>query len=79
MCTLMQKDALIELVANAQAIVTKRIEPDLPLIVEEIRLGEIRDYLYSNAPEDISYSAIVDEIQAIQGKFENKPILSRYM
>ncbi|HDX1172864.1 TPA: hypothetical protein RNY16_002189 [Pasteurella multocida] len=79
MCTLMQKDALIELVANAQAIVTKRVDPDLPLIDEEIRLGEIRDYLYSNAPEDIPYSTIVDEVQAIQRKFENKPILSRYI
>lgn len=79
MCTLMQKDALIELVANAQAIVTKRVDPDLPLTVEEIRLGKIRDYLYSNAPEDIPYSKVVDEVQAIQDKFENKPILSRYM
>lgn len=79
MCTLMQKDALIELVANAQAIVTKRIDPQLPLISEEIRLGEIRNYLYSNAPEDIHYSAIVNEIKNIQNKFENKPILPQYM
>lgn len=79
MCTLMQKDALIELVANAQAIVIKRVAPDLPLTDDEIRLGKIRDYLYSNAPEDISYSTVIDEIQAIQRKFEDKPILPRYM
>ena len=79
MCTLMQKDALIELVANAQAIVIKRVDPDLTLTDDEIRLGKIRDYLYSNAPEDISYSTVIDEIQAIQRKFEDKPILSRYM
>ena len=75
----MQKDVLIELVANAQAIVIKRVDPDLPLNHDEIRLGKIRDYLYSNAPEDISYSTVIDEIQAIQRKFEDKPILSRYM
>ena len=79
MCTLMQKDALIELVANAQAIIIKRVDPDLPLTDDEIRLGKIRDYLYSNAPEDISYSTVIDEIQSIQRKFEDKPILSRYM
>ena len=53
--------------------------PLLPLTDDEIRLGKIRDYLYSNAPEDISYSTVIDEIQAIQRKFEDKPILSRYM
>lgn len=78
MCTLMQKDALIELVANAQAIVTKRVDVNSPLTPEELRLGQIRDFLYSNDPDDISYSAVVGEVKTIQGKFENKPIMPQY-
>lgn len=78
MCTLMQKDALIELVANAQAVVTKRVEANSPLTKEELRLGEIRDFLYSNQPDDIPYSSVVSEIKDIQGKFEHKPIMPQY-
>lgn len=78
MCTLMQKDALIELVANAQAIVTKRVDVNSPLTPEELRLGQIRDFLYSNDPDDISYSAVVGEVKTIQGKFESKPIMPQY-
>ncbi len=63
MCTLMQKDALIELVANAQAIVIKRVDPDLPLTDDEIRLGKIRDYLYSNAPDKIDYQKTLDDVK----------------
>ncbi len=78
MCTLMQKDALIELVANAQAIVTKRVDVNSPLTPEELRLGQIRDFLYSNDPDDISYSAVIGEVKTIQGKFENKQIMPQY-
>lgn len=78
MCTLMEKDVLIELVANAQAIVTKRVEKNSPLTDEEIRLGEIRDFIYSTAPEDISYMQIVNEVREIQKRFEDKPIMPQY-
>lgn len=78
MCTLMQKDVLIELVAYAQAIVTKRVDVNSPLTPEELRLGQIRDFLYSNDPEDISYSDVMAEVKAIQEKFEDKPIMPQY-
>lgn len=78
MCTVMQKDVLIEVVAQAQAIVTKRVDVNAPLTPDELRLGEIREFLYSNDPNDISYSVILDEVKTIQGKFESKPIMPQY-
>ncbi|MDG6882821.1 Uncharacterised protein [Phocoenobacter uteri] len=78
MCTLMQKDVLIELVASAQAIVTKRVDVDSPLTDEELRLGEIRDFLYSNDPNDISYTDILGEVKVIQRRFEDKPLMPQY-
>lgn len=70
MCTLMQKDVLIELVANAQAIVTKCVDVNSPLTDDEIKLGKIRDFLYSTSPEDISYTSLINEVRTIQQKFE---------
>lgn len=78
MCTLMQKDALIELVASTQAIVTMRVDADSPLTEEELKLGKIRTFLYSNHPDDISYSSVVNEVKEIRGKFEHKPIMPQY-
>lgn len=78
MCTLMQKDVLIETVASIQAIVTKRVDVNSPLTPEELKLGEIRDFLYSSSPEDISYESIINDIEAIRVKFENIPVMPQY-
>lgn len=74
----MQKDVLIEVVAQAQAVVTKRVDVNAPLTADELRLGEIRDFLYSNDPNDISYYEILDEIKHIKEKYVNLPIHSHY-
>lgn len=79
MATIMQKDALIELVANAQAIVIKRVDPDLPLTDDEIRLGKIRDYLYSTAPDKIDYQKTLDDVKNIKDKYVNLPVHSHYL
>lgn len=78
MCTLMQKDVLIETVASIQAIVTKRVDVNSPLTPEELKLGEIRDFLYSSSPEDISYESIINDVEAIRVKFENMPVMPQY-
>ena len=44
MCTLMQKDSLIHLVAEAQATLTLRIDPQAPFSDDELRLGEIHNF-----------------------------------
>lgn len=79
MATIMQKDDLIELVANAQAIVIKRVDPDLPLTDDEIRLGKIRDYLYSTDPDKIDYQKTLDDVKNIKEKYKDLPIHSHYL
>lgn len=79
MCTLMQKDVLIELVAYAQATLTLRIDPQAPFSDDELRLGEIRNFIYDNYPDDIDFNSLSEEIMSINSKYEDIPILEQYL
>ena len=69
MCTLMQKDSLIHLVAEAQATLTLRIDPQAPF----------SDDIYDSSPDDIDFNSLSEEIMSIDSKYKNLPILEQYL
>lgn len=79
MCTLMQKDSLIHLVAEAQATLTLRIDPQAPFSDDELRLGEIHNFIYDSSPDDIDFNSLSEEIMSINSKYEDIPILEQYL
>ena len=74
MCTLMEKDVLIDILAEAIAFVAYR-EQEGEDTTESIRLMEIRDFIYSSSPEKIDFDKIQKEINELKKPFLNKPIV----
>ena len=69
MCTLMEKDALIERVASIQALIARKTTrnggehtPD------QKRIAELRQYLYFTESDDISFKDVKDECNALYQK-----------
>ena len=63
MATIMQKDVLIEVVAYTQAIIIKRTAPDAPRNEDQRFLSNLRDYIYSTAPDKIDYQKTLDDVK----------------
>jgi hypothetical protein len=55
MATLIQKDVLIEVIANAQATISKRTPPNTPRNDDQRFLSDLRDKIYSTHPDKIDY------------------------
>lgn len=73
MATLMEKDVLIEVIADAWAISIKKHLYDTP---EADRLAELRKYVYKSSHKDIDYQAIIEEVKKIKATLESLPDLS---
>ena len=73
MCTLMEKDVLIDILAEAIAFVAYR-EQEGEDTTESIRLMEIRDFIYSSSPEKIDFDKIQKEINELKKTYLNEPI-----
>lgn len=73
MCTLMEKDLLIDILAEAIAFVAYR-EQEGEDTTESIRLMEIRDFIYSSSPEKIDFDKIQKEINELKKPYLNEPI-----
>jgi len=73
MCTLMEKDVLIDILAEAIAFVAYR-EQEGEDTTESIRLMEIRDFIYSSSPEKIDFDKIQKEINELKKPYLNEPI-----
>lgn len=79
MATIMQKDVLIEVVAYTQAIISKRTAPNAPRNEDQRFLSNLRDYLYSTAPDKIDYQKTLDDLKNIKEKYKDLPIHSHYL
>ena len=79
MATLMEKDVLIEVVAYTQAIIIKRTEPNAPRNEDQRFLSNLRDYIYSTAPDKIDYQKTLDDVKNIKEKYKDLPIHSHYL
>lgn len=79
MATLMEKDVLIEVVAGALAIISKRLTIDeKEQNPDRTKLIELRSNIYSSTPEQLDYQAIIDEVGSIKSKYENLPKLPQF-
>lgn len=79
MATIIQKDVLIELVANTQAIISKRTPPNKPRNDDQRFLSNLRDELYSTSPDKIDYQKTLDDVKNIKDKYVNLPVHSYYL
>lgn len=73
MCTLMQKDALIERVASVQALIARKTPRTGKRTADQQRIVEIRSFLYDSVPENIDFQAIADECNALYQKYSILP------
>lgn len=73
MCTLMQKDVLIEMVATAQADLSKKLA--LPLNEDQISLSLLRGEIYRSEPELIDFEQIATQIQQVSQKYQHLPLI----
>lgn len=72
MATLMEKDVLLEIIANGLGTISRKLNykehlnpnPDCD------RLIEIRNNLYRTFPPEINYQKVLSECKSIQRKYE---------
>lgn len=79
MATLMPKEALIEAIAQVQAIISRRTEPNAPRNDDQCFLSDLREELYSCSPDEIDYPKKIDEVINIKNKYDDLPIHSYYL
>lgn len=72
MCTLMQKDVLIELIASTQADLSKIL--DLPLNEDQLFLSRLRGEIYRSEPEKIDFDSVSNQVKEVGAKY--RPSLS---
>ncbi len=73
MCTLMQKDVLIELIATAQADLSKRLE--LPLNDDQIYLSRLRSEIYRSEPDALDFQLLSTQVKQISDKYYSLPLI----
>jgi hypothetical protein len=69
----MEKDVLIEEIAEAMAFICYRQRANDPLTSESIRLVEIREFVLSSDPEEIDLDKTRKEIEELKKPYLNKP------
>ena len=69
MCTLMEKDALIEKVASTQAFLA-RFNFSVRTAEQE-QMAQLRSYLYGTKPENINIENILAQCKDVENKYKN--------
>ena len=78
MCTLMQKDVLIEMVANALSTIDLRTEPNASDNADQHYLAALRDRLYSSHHDSIDFQYLSTEVKNIKDKYAYLPVNAYY-
>ena len=73
MCTLMEKDVLMEEVSATAAYIGYRFRKDEVAPKEFLRTAELTRYLRSTSPEKIDAEKIRKELEELKQPFLNKP------
>ena len=71
MCSLMEKDALIEKVAETLALVARNQSADEKPNEDRKKMRSLRSYLYSSSPENLDFFEIVKQCDEIQAKYKD--------
>ena len=74
MCTLMEKDVLIEEIAEALAYIGYRTKAD-EITIEIERLMKVRKRILSSSPEQIDLEEVRKEVKQQKRPYLNKPIV----
>lgn len=75
MCTLMEKDALLERVASIQALISRKTPNNGERTPDQNRIAELRNFLYFSDPEEIAFNAVKDECNELYNKYSVMPKL----
>lgn len=78
MCTLMQKDVLIEMVANTMAIIDLRTAPTAKDNEDLHYLINLRNSLYSSHHDSIDFQQLSNKVKDIKTKYVNLPVHQYY-
>lgn len=73
MATLMQKDALIERVASVQALISFKTPYSDVRSEDQMRITELRGFLYDTKPENIDFDRIAEECNILCQKYDAIP------
>jgi hypothetical protein len=74
MCTLMEKDALIERVASVQALIARKTPRTGERTPDQNRIAELRNFLYFTDHESINFSKTKNECDALYQKYTTAPV-----
>lgn len=75
MATLMEKDALIEFVAGAKAVLLYRVPFDEVEENKDLRaLGSLRNKIYRSDEAELDFDEIAKQVREIKSRYENLPI-----
>ena len=69
MCSLMEKDALIEKVAETMAIISKNREKVENSQEDSVEMGKLSNKIYMSKPESLNFWEIVKECDEVQAKY----------
>ncbi len=78
MCTIMQKDVLIEMVANAMATIDLRTEPNAQDNEDQRYLMNLRDALYNSHHDSIDFKLLSTKVKSIKDKYIDLPVHQYY-
>lgn len=69
MCSLMEKDALIEKVAETMALIARRKEMVKNSDENSIAMGALTNKIYRSKPETLDFGVIVRQCDSVQAKY----------
>lgn len=70
MATIMQKDVLIEAIAQVQGFLTRKFPNSNSLNDDELFLCQLRDRIYSSHHNELDYENLIADIVKIKEKYE---------
>lgn len=70
MCSLMEKDALIEKVAETMALIARNKEMVSHSDEDSVAIGALTNKIYRSKPEALDFLAIVQQCDAVQAKYK---------
>lgn len=78
MCTVMQKDVLIEMIANTMVMINVITEPKAENNEDQNYLMNLRNDLYSTHHDDIDYNLLSMTVNNIKDKYIGQPVHKYY-
>lgn len=72
MATIIQKDVLIEAIAQVQGFLARKFPNSNSLNDDELFLCRLREHIYSTHHDELDYKNLIDDIVKIKEKYERE-------